>query len=92
MCTIRESMRSALAWIVEKITVSGLYLLEFLRMSEHGHCFQDWNDSNKYAHVHRNGQMLNTNAPIAPIAVQGLACDALAEAARFFQKDLPEQA
>jgi glycogen debranching enzyme len=90
--TIRESVHSALEWIVEKITASDLHLLEFLHMSEEGHLFQDWKDGNRYAHLHRSGEMLNTSAPIASIAVQGLAYDALVEAAQLFHSEQPGQA
>jgi len=91
-CTIRDSILSALEWIVAKIISSDLYLLEFLRMSEQGHEYQDWKDGNIHSHIHHNGDSLNALAPIASIGVQGLAYDALVKSAQLFHEEKPKEA
>ena len=91
-CTIRDSMLSALQWIATKIAASDLHLLEFLRMSKHGHEYQDWKDGNLHSHIHQNGDTINFLAPIASIGVQGLAYDALVKSTQLFQRDKPKEA
>jgi glycogen debranching enzyme len=74
--TVRESVRRALDWIVRTVERSDLGLLEFQRMTPHGHRFQAWKDGGT-SYLHPDGSFVNYNAPIAAIEVQGLAYDAL---------------
>ncbi len=90
--TMRESVLSAIEWIVSKMIASDLHLLEFLRMNEQGLAYQDWKDGNLYSHVHSNGDILNVNAPIASVGVQGIAYDALIKSAQLFEKEKPNDA
>lgn len=77
--TVRESVRRAVGWIVERIERSDLGLLEFQHMTPRGGRFQAWKDGGT-SYLHPDGTLCNSNAPIASIEVQGLAYDALAAA------------
>jgi glycogen debranching enzyme len=77
--TIGQSVFQAVEWIAGHLERSDLGLLEFQRMTSHGHPFQAWKDGGT-SYLHPDGRYANYNGPIASIEVQGLAYDALTAA------------
>jgi len=87
--TIRDSVSKAVDWITSRIECSDIGLLEFQRMTPHGHHFQAWKDGGS-SYLHPDGAYGNYNAPIASIEVQGLAYDALRSAPSLVG-DVPQE-
>jgi glycogen debranching enzyme len=87
--TIRDSVSKAVDWITSRIERSDTGLLEFQRMTPHGHHFQAWKDGGS-SYLHPDGSYCNYDAPIASIEVQGLAYDAL-RAAPSLVGDVPQE-
>ncbi|HZU14037.1 MAG TPA: hypothetical protein VFB58_14440 [Chloroflexota bacterium] len=83
--TIEDSVLRAVGWIVRSVERSPLGLLEFRRMTPHGHPFQAWKDGG-VSYLHANATFANYNAPIASIEVQGLAYDALLAASSLLSR------
>lgn len=81
--TLRDSLLSAVDWLMDKLADSSSGLLEYYRRNPHGIFNQVWKDSREF-YVHANGQLANHDQPIASIEVQGLAYDALRHAAILF--------
>ncbi|HEY2003819.1 MAG TPA: hypothetical protein VGH44_01755 [Candidatus Saccharimonadia bacterium] len=81
--TVRDSLLAAVDWTAGQVESSALGLLEFRRTNPHGlkwHVLRDGTAS----YVHSDGQLANTTAPVASLEVQGLAYDALLDAAELF--------
>jgi len=81
--TVRDSLLAAVGWTASQLEDSALGLLEFRRTNPHGlkwHVLRDGTAS----YVHADGQLANTAAPVASLEVQGLAYDALLDAAELF--------
>lgn len=81
--TVRDSILAAIGWTAGQLDTSPLGLLEFRRTNPHGlkwHVLRDGTAS----YVHADGQLANTREPVASLEVQGLAYDALLDAAELF--------
>ncbi len=105
--TIRESMLDAMEWIVNRIEKGPredmlnitspqqpkkrLPLLDYKKGSEYGITNQTWKDSVTSV-LHENGQLANSDWPIATIELQGHAYEALLKAAKLFIVDNPDKA
>jgi len=89
--TVKESVLLALSWIVKRIESSSLHLLEFQRTNPNGIRWQVMRDG-VLAYMHKNGDLANSNAPIASLEVQALAYDALVLGGELFISQIPEQA
>jgi len=80
---MRDSLILAIDWLMDKLADSSSGLLEYRARNPEGIENQVWKDSREF-YVHQNGELANHAQPIASIEVQGLAYDALKQAARFF--------
>jgi glycogen debranching enzyme len=90
--TLRESVRAAVDWLETEIGRNDLPLLGFLRTNtEHGHRWQILQDGGTSV-IHADGHLANANARIETTGLQGLAYDALTEAASIFGDDDPDAA
>jgi glycogen debranching enzyme len=87
--TLREHVRDATTWFVEKITASPWKLLEFRRLNPEGLYNQAWQDSN-IAYLHDDGTIANSDSGVASIEIQGYAYDALRGAAELVAVDESE--
>ncbi len=85
--TMLDVMLEALAWLQTKLKDSKSGLLEYHAHNDEGLKNQAWKDSNEF-YVHENGRSVNHSRPVASIEVQGLAYDALIDAADY----LPDKA
>jgi glycogen debranching enzyme len=86
--TLRESLASALGWIVERLeSPEGGGYLWVRRANPDGIANQVWEDSYD-AYYHADGTLFDPACPYAPVAVQGYAYDALLFGADLLQ-DLP---
>ncbi|HSX18041.1 MAG TPA: hypothetical protein VLE51_01645 [Candidatus Saccharimonadales bacterium] len=85
--TMLDAMINALAWLEAKLDHSKSGLLEYRAHNDDGIKNQAWKDSKEF-YVHENGRFVNHSRPVASIEVQGLAYDALVEAAEY----LPDRA
>ena len=87
--TVAEAVSQAVTWICVQLLSSELGLLEYQRRpgQERGMPNQTWKDS-LTSYVHLNGQLVNTNRPVASIEIQALAYDALLNAAELFENDV----
>lgn len=79
------------SWIERAIIKSDIGLLEFCRSNVYGHRFQVWQDG-ATAYIHADGSLPNARRPMAEVAVQGLAFDALVESASLLQSCFPTMA
>ena len=79
--TVRDTLLSALAWIVSRMDdpIAGGYLW-VRRAASHGIVNQVWEDSHD-SYYHADGALLDPARPYAPVAVQGYVYDALMTAA-----------
>jgi len=84
---LHDTVSLAADWLIAKLATSTSGLLEYRTQNPHGIENQAWKDSREF-YVHTNGKLANHKRPIASIEVQGLAYDALEEAALL----LPERA
>lgn len=78
----RQTIVLALDWLTEKLANSSSGLLEYRTRNPHGIENQAWKDSREF-YVHKNGELVNHQQPIASIEVQGLAYDALVWGAKL---------
>ncbi len=78
----RQAVVLALDWLTEKLGSSSSGLLEYHSRNPHGIENQAWKDSREF-YVHKNGELVNHDMPVASIEVQGLAYDALRWGADF---------
>jgi glycogen debranching enzyme len=85
--TVMAAIDEALDWLEDKLAKSKSGLLEYHARSNEGIKNQAWKDSNEF-YVHQNGRSVNHSRPISSIEVQGLAYDALTDAAGL----LPDRA
>jgi glycogen debranching enzyme len=75
--TVRDSLLSALAWVVQRLDdPSGGGFLWVRRTSPFGIPNQVWEDSPD-SHYYADGTLFDFDRPYAPVAVQGYAYDAL---------------
>lgn len=86
---LRDHVRLATTWFVEKITASSWKLLEFRRMNPEGLYNQSWADSN-LSYLHKDGTIANSDSGVAAIELQGYAYDALRAAAELVALDEAE--
>lgn len=88
--TIGESVLRAVDWLEGRLgpDQSTTGFLEYYRLpgQEQGIRNQVWKDS-LTSYIHENGELVNTNAPVASIEVQALAYDALLDTAELFEAD-----
>jgi glycogen debranching enzyme len=91
MKSVLSCLIDAVAWIEWEISRSELGLLEFCRSNRHGHRFQVWQDG-ATAYIHADGTLPNARMPIAEVALQGLAYDALALGAEVVKGMFPSMA
>ncbi len=84
--TIGASLAAAQQWLVEKISLSPLGLLEYRRLNPRGIENQVWKDS-KTAYLHLDGSIANYERGIASVELQGYAYDALMTAAKFSKSE-----
>lgn len=92
--TGREAFEQALGWVERKLDNSESGLLEYQRKHKDGIENQVWKDSKEF-YVHRDGQLVNHNNPVASIEVQGLVFDALLTASKVIperEQELLERA
>lgn len=87
---LRRSVRRAVEWIARSVERSEIGLLEFQRVTPHGHPFQAWKDGGT-SYLHPDGSFANYNSPIASIEVQGLAYDALVAAPDLLEDSSREE-
>jgi len=73
--SVLDTLENAMEWLQRHLKNSKSGLVEYLRRNPHGIENQVWKDSVEF-YVHENGELVNHNAPIASIEVQGLAYDA----------------
>lgn len=85
--TVRQTMIDAVSWTVQKLDTSPTGLLGYRRVNPEGIENQVWKDSKEF-YVHEDGNYVNHTDEVASIEVQGMAYDALVNAARY----MPEQA
>jgi len=87
--SVAEAVSDAVTWICVQLLSSELGLLEYQRRpgQEMGLPNQTWKDS-LTSYVHLNGELVNTNRPVASIEIQALAYDALLNAAELFENDV----
>ncbi len=78
--TMGQALALSTDWLVDKLNESKSGLLEYQAKNPRGIENQTWKDSYEF-YIHKNGQIVNHNMPVASIEVQGLAYDALKEAA-----------
>ena len=85
--TIGEAVIMSTNWIINELEKSDLGFVEYQRHpgQEKGIRNQVMKDS-LTSYVHKNGELANTNAPIASIEVQAMAYDALLDAADMFER------
>lgn len=91
VATLRESLLAALGWIVRRLHESPLGLLEFRRTNPHGLRWQVMRDG-ALSYAHEDGTLANAEAPVASLEVQGLAYDALTQAAGLLEAARPQEA
>ncbi|HSE29297.1 MAG TPA: hypothetical protein VLA77_01800 [Candidatus Saccharimonadales bacterium] len=84
--TLREYVRQATSWFVEKITASSWKLFEFRRINPEGLYNQAWADSS-LSYLHKDGTIANSDSGVAAIELQGHAYDALRAAAELVALD-----
>jgi glycogen debranching enzyme len=84
--TLREHVRDATMWFVEKVTGSSWKLLEYRRLNPEGLYNQAWQDSN-IAYLHDDGTVANSDSGIAAVEIQGYVYDALRGAAELAAVD-----
>ncbi len=83
--TIIDSLRLSVEWLENRMSQNPEGLLEFKNGAQKGGmASQAWKDSAK-AYVHADGSLANHDAGIASIEVQGLAYDALIDAAETLE-------
>lgn len=83
--TGREAFEQSTDWLERKLHNSVSGLLEYQRKHPKSIENQVWKDSKEF-YVHRDGQLVNHNKPVASIEVQGLAFDALLAASNILPK------
>lgn len=81
--TVGQATGRAVSWIDERIATSQLGLLEFHRANPDGIEYQVWKDG-KVSLIHPDGTPAEFRQPIAELACQGLAYDALLAGAEVF--------
>lgn len=80
---IRDSIESAVNWLVKKIESSDWGLLEYHRLNPNfGLKNQVWKDSST-SYLHKDGSLANTDLGIASIELQGYSYDALIAASKI---------
>jgi glycogen debranching enzyme len=84
--TLRTVTERATSWLIGHIERSESGFIEYQRKNTQGIENQVWKDSAEF-YVHENGKFANHERPISSIEVQGLAYDALCEAARLFKSN-----
>jgi glycogen debranching enzyme len=84
--TLRQHVRDATEWFVEKVTASPWKLLEYRRLNPEGLYNQVWQDS-EVAYVHADGTIANSDNGVAAVEVQGYVYDALRGAAEMVAAD-----
>jgi glycogen debranching enzyme len=80
--SVLDVLENALDWLTRHLKSSKSGLVEYLRQNPHGIENQAWKDSVEF-YVHENGEFANHSQPIASIEIQGLAYDALMDAANL---------
>jgi glycogen debranching enzyme len=90
--TLRDSVIAAVTWLEDEITRNDQPLLGFQRLNtEHGHRWQILQDGGTSL-LHTSGHLANAEAPIETIGLQGLAYDALLDAAALLGEAMPTEA
>lgn len=89
--TVRETLKSAVGWIIQKLEESPSGLLGYKRVNPNGIENQVWKDSKEF-YVHADGSYANHNASVASIEVQGLVYEALVGAGRYMADESVELA
>ncbi len=90
--TVRDSLLAAMKWLEREIGQNDQPLLGFQRTNTiYGHRWQILQDGTTSI-IHTDGHIANADARIETIGLQGLAYDALVEAAALFAHDAPESA
>jgi len=84
--SIKDSLKNALKWIINKLDESSLGLLEYKRMNPHGIENQAWKDS-RTGYLRADGSLPDFNKGIASIEIQGYVYDALIGASRIFNEE-----
>lgn len=79
---LRDHVRLATDWLVEKINASPWQLFEYKRLNPVGLYNQSWQDSN-VAYIHKDGTLAHADNGVASIELQGYAYDALRAAAEI---------
>jgi glycogen debranching enzyme len=84
--TVRDSLISALGWIVRRMDDPAFAgYLWVRRTSPAGIANQVWEDSSD-SHYHADGSLFDRTRPYAPVAVQGYAYDALLAGADLLER------
>lgn len=83
---LREHVRMAATWLTDKITASPWRLFEYKRLNPEGLFNQGWQDS-VIASLHADGTVVNADAGVAGIELQGYAYDALRAASELVARD-----
>jgi glycogen debranching enzyme len=84
--TVFDSMLAALDWVLRRLEdPGGGGYVWVRRMSAHGIANQVWEDSAD-SHYHADGRLFDLTRPYAPVAVQGMAYDALLGAADLLDR------
>ena len=78
--SVRDSLDAAVTWLLRRLAEDDLDLLGHRRANPHGLENQVWKDSWD-SMSHADGTVCNHDAPVASVEAQGLAYDALVEAA-----------
>jgi glycogen debranching enzyme len=80
--TVGDALTAAVDWLLRRLEGDDLGLLSYRRANPHGLENQVWKDSWD-SMSHDDGTVCNHDAPVVSVEVQGLAYDALLEAAPF---------
>ena len=90
--TLRDSLIAAVTWLEGEITRNDEPLLGFQRLNtEHGIRWQILPDGGTSL-LHTSGHLANAEAPIEAISLQGIAYDALVDAAALLGEVMPTEA
>jgi glycogen debranching enzyme len=90
--TLSDAVGAAATWLESSIAGSDVGLLEFLRRNPNGHRYQVMRDGvTSYLHA-ETGDLPNVTAPMASLETQGLAFDALHDAADLLEDARPRDA
>jgi len=83
--SVRDSLDSAVEWLLRRLAEDDLGLLSHRRANPHGLENQVWKDSWD-SMSHADGTVCNREAPVASVEAQALAYDALVEAATLHER------